>query len=134
ERGTKNCLCTFSTDVTSAQKAVTQGEYQLNKRSSVNATRNATGGVAFDGKVHTVFLTPQCRQIKTICGCFAMLARRYREALCCATCTPHCAGFLATHKIGNSTTTPSLKLENWNRRSPTVILNRQRASLTLLMR
>ena len=55
QRVTKNFLFTFSTDVTSAQNEVIQGEYQLNKRWSVSATRNETGGVAFDGKFHTVF-------------------------------------------------------------------------------
>jgi len=55
QRVTKNFLFTFSTDVTSAQNEVVQGEYQINKRWSVSATRNETGGVAFDGKFHTVF-------------------------------------------------------------------------------
>jgi translocation and assembly module TamB len=55
QRVTKNFLFTFSTDVTSAQNEVVQGEYQLNKRWSVSATRNETGGVAFEGKFHTVF-------------------------------------------------------------------------------
>src|SRR5437899_6975119 len=55
QRVTKNFLFTFSTDVTSAQNEVIQGEYQLHKRWSVSATRNETGGVAFDGKFHTVF-------------------------------------------------------------------------------
>jgi len=55
QRVTKNFLFTFSTDVTAAQNEVIQGEYQINKRWSVSATRNETGGVAFDGKFHTVF-------------------------------------------------------------------------------
>src|SRR5439155_972034 len=48
----------------------------LTNRWSVCTTRNKTGAVAFDGKFHTVFCTPQCRQLKTICGSFAMLPRR----------------------------------------------------------
>jgi len=55
QRVTKNFIFTFSTDVTSAQREVIQLEYQLNRRWSVSATRDETGGAAFDAKFHKVF-------------------------------------------------------------------------------
>ena len=55
KRVTKNFTFTFSTDVTQPQNETVQGEYQLNKRSSVSATRDETGGFAFDGRYHTSF-------------------------------------------------------------------------------
>jgi len=55
QRVTKNFIFTFSTDITSAQREVIQGEYQLNRRWSVSATRDENGGVAFDAKFHKVF-------------------------------------------------------------------------------
>ena len=55
KRVTKNFTFTFSTDVTQPQNEIVQGEYQLNKRWSVSATRDETGGFAFDGRYHTNF-------------------------------------------------------------------------------
>jgi hypothetical protein len=55
QRVTKNFIFTFSTDVTSAQREVVQGEYQLNPRWSVSAQRDENGGYAFDAKYHRVF-------------------------------------------------------------------------------
>ena len=55
KRVTKNFVFTFSTDVTQPQNEIIQGEYQLNKRWSVSAVRNASGGFAVDGRYHTNF-------------------------------------------------------------------------------
>ena len=55
QRVTKNFFFTFSTDVTQPQNEIVEGDYQLNKRWSVSAARNASGGVSVDGKFHTNF-------------------------------------------------------------------------------
>jgi translocation and assembly module TamB len=55
QRVTKNFLFTFSTDVTQPEQEIVQGEYQINKRWSVSATRDQLGGVAVDGRFHTKF-------------------------------------------------------------------------------
>jgi len=49
-RFTNNFLFTFATDVTSAQRKRTQGEYRFSKRRSTIATRDENGGFAIDGK------------------------------------------------------------------------------------
>lgn len=54
-RVTRSFLFTFSTDVTQPQSEIIQGEYQINKRWSVSAVRDESGGVAFDGRFHTTF-------------------------------------------------------------------------------
>jgi len=55
KRLSKSFLFTFSTDVTSAQREIIQGEYQFNRRWSATVTRNENGGFAVDGKFHTTF-------------------------------------------------------------------------------
>ena len=55
QRVTKNFIFTFSTDLTQPQSEIVEGDYQLNKRWSVSAARNASGGVSIDGKFHTNF-------------------------------------------------------------------------------
>ena len=55
QRVTKNFLFTFSTDVSEPGSEVVQGDYQINKRWSVSATRDQVGGVAVDGRLHTRF-------------------------------------------------------------------------------
>jgi len=55
QRVTKNFFFTFATDVTSAQREVIQGEYQLTRRWSTSVTRNENGGFAVEGKFHTTF-------------------------------------------------------------------------------
>jgi translocation and assembly module TamB len=55
QRVTKNFLFTFSTDVTQPGTEMVQGEYQLNKRWSVSATRDQLGGISIDGRYHTRF-------------------------------------------------------------------------------
>jgi translocation and assembly module TamB len=55
QRVSKNLLFNFSTDVTSAQREVFQGEYQISKRWSISATRDESGGVAMEGKFRTNF-------------------------------------------------------------------------------
>src|SRR5215472_13685323 len=52
KRVTNNFLFTFATDVTSTQREIIQGEYQLNKRWSASVTRDENGGFAVDGKYH----------------------------------------------------------------------------------
>jgi translocation and assembly module TamB len=52
KRVTNNFLFTFATDVTSAQRELIQGEYQLTKRWSASVTRDENGGFAVDGKFH----------------------------------------------------------------------------------
>ena len=55
QRGAKNLLFTFSTDVTQPGSEAVTGEYQLNKRWSVSVARDQLGGVSVDGKYHTRF-------------------------------------------------------------------------------
>jgi translocation and assembly module TamB len=55
QRVTKNFLFTFSTDVSQPGSEVVQGDYQINKRWSVSATRDQVGGIAVDGRLHTKF-------------------------------------------------------------------------------
>jgi translocation and assembly module TamB len=55
QRVTKNFLFTFSTDVSQPGSEVVQGEYQINKRWSVSATRDQVGGISVDGRLHTRF-------------------------------------------------------------------------------
>lgn len=55
KRVTKNFFFTFATDVTSTQREIIQGEYQLTKRWSTSVTRDENGGFAVDGKFHTSF-------------------------------------------------------------------------------
>ena len=55
QRVTKNFLFTFSTDVSEPGSEVVQGEYQINKRWSVSATRDQVGGISVDGRLHTRF-------------------------------------------------------------------------------
>jgi translocation and assembly module TamB len=55
KRITSNFLFTFASDVTSTQREIIQGEYQLNRRWSVSATRDENGGFAVDGKYHKRF-------------------------------------------------------------------------------
>jgi len=52
KRVTNNFLFTFATDVTSTQRELIQGEYQLTKRWSASVTRDENGGFAVDGKFH----------------------------------------------------------------------------------
>ena len=52
KRVTNNFLFTFATDVTSSQRELIQGEYQLTKRWSASVTRDENGGFAVDGKFH----------------------------------------------------------------------------------
>jgi translocation and assembly module TamB len=55
KRVTRNFIFTFSTDVTDPQSEIIQGEYRINRRWSVSATRDEGGGVAVDGRYHTIF-------------------------------------------------------------------------------
>jgi translocation and assembly module TamB len=55
QRITKNFIFTFSTDVTQPEAQIIQGEYQINKRWSVSATRDQYGGYGVDGRYHTTF-------------------------------------------------------------------------------
>ena len=55
QRVTKDFFFTFSTDVTSTQDQVVQGEYQISNRWSVSALRNENGNVAVDAKFHSAF-------------------------------------------------------------------------------
>ena len=55
QRVTRNFIFTFSTDVTNPQAEIVQGEYQLNPRWGVSATRDQYGGFAFEGKYHKSF-------------------------------------------------------------------------------
>ena len=55
QRVTKNLLVTFSTDVSQPGSEMVQGEYQINKRWSVSASRDQLGGVSVDGRFHTRF-------------------------------------------------------------------------------
>jgi translocation and assembly module TamB len=55
KRVTKDFLFTFATDVTSTQREIIQGEYQLSKAWSASVTRDENGGFAVDGKYHKRF-------------------------------------------------------------------------------
>jgi translocation and assembly module TamB len=55
QRATRSLLFSFSTDVSQPGSEIVQGEYQINKRWSVGATRDQLGGVSVDGKYHTKF-------------------------------------------------------------------------------
>jgi translocation and assembly module TamB len=55
QRVSRNLLFTFSTDVTDPQSEIVQGEYQVNKRWSVSATRDENGGIGVDARYHTNF-------------------------------------------------------------------------------
>ena len=55
QRVTRSLLFSFSTDVSQAGSEIVQGEYRINKRWSVSATRDQLGGVSVDGKYHTKF-------------------------------------------------------------------------------
>jgi translocation and assembly module TamB len=55
QRVTKNFLFTFSTDVSQPGGEIVQGDYQINKRWSVNVTRDQVGGVSMGGELHTHF-------------------------------------------------------------------------------
>ena len=55
QRVTKNFFFTYSTDVTSTQDQLVQGEYQLTKRWSVSAVRDQYGNVGVDAKFHKIF-------------------------------------------------------------------------------
>ncbi len=55
QRVTKNLLFTFSSDVSQPGTEMVQGEYRLNKRWSVSATRDQLGGISIDGRYHTRF-------------------------------------------------------------------------------
>jgi len=54
-RVTKDLLFTFSTDVSQTGSEVIQGEYQINQRWSVSATRDESGGVSSDARYHKKF-------------------------------------------------------------------------------
>ncbi|HLZ40225.1 MAG TPA: translocation/assembly module TamB domain-containing protein [Candidatus Sulfotelmatobacter sp.] len=55
QRVTKNLLFSFSTDVSQPGSEIVQGEYQINRRWSVNVARDQLGGVSVDGRYHTKF-------------------------------------------------------------------------------
>jgi translocation and assembly module TamB len=55
QRVSKNFLFTFSTDVSQPGAETVGGEYQINKRWSVSASRDPLGGVSVDGRFHTKF-------------------------------------------------------------------------------
>jgi translocation and assembly module TamB len=55
QRVSKNFVFTFSTDVTQPQSEIVQGDYLLTKHWSVSVNRDASGGVAVDGKFRTSF-------------------------------------------------------------------------------
>jgi translocation and assembly module TamB len=55
QRVSKNFLFTFSTDVSQPGAETVGGDYQINKRWSVSASRDALGGVSVDGRFHTKF-------------------------------------------------------------------------------
>jgi len=55
QRVSKNFLFTFSTDVSQPGAEIVQGDYQINKRWSVNVTRDQLGGVTVAGRLHTKF-------------------------------------------------------------------------------
>lgn len=51
QRVTGNLFVTFSTNVASTQNQTIQGQYQLNRRVALSATRDQNGGVAFDALI-----------------------------------------------------------------------------------
>jgi translocation and assembly module TamB len=55
QRVTKNLLFTFSTDVSQPGSEVIEGDYQINRRWSVNVTRDQVGGVSVGAELHTKF-------------------------------------------------------------------------------
>lgn len=55
KRVTKNFLFTFSTDVTQPGTEVVQGDYEINRRWSVSASRDQLGGVSVYGRYRTKF-------------------------------------------------------------------------------
>ena len=55
QRVTKNFLFSFSTDVSQPNGETIEGEYQINKRWSIGATRDPVGGIAVMGRHHTTF-------------------------------------------------------------------------------
>jgi len=55
QRVTKNFLFTFSTDVSQPGSETVGGDYKINKRWSVSASRDPLGGVSVDGRYHTKF-------------------------------------------------------------------------------
>ena len=55
KRVTSNLFLTFASDVTSTQREIIQGEYQINRRWSASVTRDENGGFAVDGKYHKRF-------------------------------------------------------------------------------
>jgi len=55
QRVTKNLLFTFSTDVSQPGAEVVEGDYQINKRWSVNVTRDQVGGISVGAELHTKF-------------------------------------------------------------------------------
>jgi translocation and assembly module TamB len=55
QRVTKNLLFTFSTDVSQPGSEMIQGEYQINKRWSVDAERDQLGGFSVGGRFHKQF-------------------------------------------------------------------------------
>lgn len=55
QRVSKNLLFSFSTDVSQPGSEIVQGEYQINKRWSVNVERDQLGGISVDGRYHTRF-------------------------------------------------------------------------------
>jgi translocation and assembly module TamB len=55
QRVSKNFLFTFSTDVSQPGAETVGGDYRINKRWSVSASRDPLGGVSVDGRFHTKF-------------------------------------------------------------------------------
>jgi translocation and assembly module TamB len=55
QRVSKNFLFTFSTDVSQPGAETVGGDYQINKRWSVSASRDPLGGISVDGRFHTKF-------------------------------------------------------------------------------
>jgi translocation and assembly module TamB len=55
QRVTRNFFFTYSTDVTSTQDQIVQGEYQLTRRWSISAVRDQYGNIGIDAKFHKTF-------------------------------------------------------------------------------
>jgi translocation and assembly module TamB len=55
QRITKNFLFSFSTDVSQPGQEIIQGEYRINRRWSVSAARDQSGGLSVDGRYHSRF-------------------------------------------------------------------------------
>jgi len=55
QRVTRNFFFTYSTDVTSTQDQLVQGEYQLTRRWSISAVRDQYGNFGVDAKFHKTF-------------------------------------------------------------------------------